>query len=43
MGKSNWYCTSKAGKSFDCRFVLDENKEVKFEFEEKYGNGQQRN
>lgn len=29
------HCTSKAGKAFDCRFELDDNKEVKFVFEEK--------
>lgn len=31
------HCTSKAGKSFDCRFELDDNKEVKFVFEDKRG------
>lgn len=29
------HCTNKAGKVFDCRFALDENKAVKFVFEEK--------
>ena len=29
------HCISKAGKSFDCRFVLDEEKKIKFVFEEK--------
>lgn len=28
------HCISKAGKSFDCRFVLDEEKKIKFVFEE---------
>lgn len=28
------HCTSKTGKSFDCRFAMDENKVVKFVFEE---------
>ena len=28
------HCTSKAGKNFDCRFVLDEEKKIKFVFEE---------
>jgi len=29
------HCTSKAGKNFDCRFVLDEEKKIKFVFEER--------
>lgn len=29
------HCTSKDGKAFDCRFVLDTEKKIKFVFEEK--------
>ncbi len=29
------HCVSKAGKAFDCRFVLDSEKKIKFVFEEK--------
>ena len=29
------HCKSKAGKDFDCRFELDEEKKIKFVFEEK--------
>ena len=32
------HCTSKTGKSFDCRFAMDENKVVKFVFEDKRKN-----
>lgn len=31
------HCTNKAGKKFDCKFSLDENKQVKFVFADKKG------